>query len=87
MERLPEEIAKRYENKDGLANRRAIIKHFRQLDESHLKPIKGNFNVTERALRRLKTYENCIGHKMYGLELCLWLDREISDIINNPKNW
>ena len=77
MERNAENIAKLYSNKKGIANRRAIFKHYRGLDESHLYPIRNRFNVTKRAIQ----HESKLGEALTGLELCLYLDAEISRIV------
>jgi hypothetical protein len=57
---------------------REINKYFRSIDESHLFPVSGNFNVTERAIRRLRRTQQYTG----GLEYYLALDSEISLIVN-----
>jgi hypothetical protein len=65
------------------ANRAMINKLFRKQDESHLFPICGRFNATDRAIRRLQEQDRqgaCIG---YGLEYALALDGEISNIVNS----
>lgn len=67
----------------GLANIRAINKAFRLADESHKWPISGKFNVTERAIRNVRRSGRVTG----GLPYCETLDREISNIVNDPKNW
>ena len=36
---------------------RRINKEFRLKDDSHLYPIRGGFNATERAIRRLRKYQ------------------------------
>lgn len=56
---------------------RTINKYFRLIDDSHLWPIKGKFNVTERAIRHVRI----LG--VSGLEYCLALDAEIGRIVNN----
>ncbi len=85
IERIPENIALIYEHKDGLASRRAILSHFRRIDESHLYPVRGKFNATNRAIARLKRFEKRSGFYLLGLELCLELDHILSDIINDPN--
>ena len=47
MERIAENIANLYRDKNGIANRRAIFNHYRSIDESHLYPIFNMFNVTK----------------------------------------
>ena len=79
----PHEIAERAEGLDGLANRAMINKLFRKQDESHLWPINGRFNATNRAIRRLQEAQRdglCIDD---GLEYALALDAEISNIVND----
>lgn len=79
MERIAENIAKLYRDKDGIANHRAIFKHYRSIDESHLYPIFNRFNVTKRAIQ----HESKLGYALTGLELCLFLGEEIKNIVNN----
>ena len=61
---------------------REINRHFRNEDDSDKWPICGKFNVTERAIRRVRK----LGLNG-GLEYYLALEAEISDIVNNEKNW
>jgi hypothetical protein len=77
----PEEIADATEDLYGLSNIKAINKIFRQEDESHLWPICGQFNATERAIRNVREYAKHNG-AIYGLEYCCMLDAEISRIVN-----
>ncbi len=58
---------------------------FRSIDESRLWPVCGRFNATERAIRRLRKARREGLEINPGLEYVLALDREISDIINDPK--
>jgi len=74
----PYEIADMTDDKQGLANIRAINKLFRKQDESRLYPINGRFNATERAIRQMRKFD-C---PVYGLEYCLGLDGLISEIVN-----
>lgn len=61
---------------------RQINKVFRDNDESHLWPISGKFNATERAIRRLRPFG------LYGgIEYANCLDDEISRIVNDERNW
>lgn len=76
-----EQISKQTDHLDGLANIRAINKIYRSQDESHLYPINGKFNATERAIRRVRK----MGLALYGLEYCYALDGEISRIVNNIR--
>ena len=58
---------------------RQINAYFRKNDDSHLWPICGRFNATERAIRRVRR----MGLAGYGgLEYYLTVEREISDIVN-----
>ncbi len=80
---IPENIARLFRHLEGKANRQAIFTHFRNSDESNLYPILNNFNATERAIRRLYTFEQKSGEYLTDLELCLFLDSEISNIVNS----
>jgi len=51
-------------------------------DDSNLWPICNKFNVTKRAINRLYRFEKNWGEKLDGLELELWLENEISIIVN-----
>jgi len=78
----PYQIAERAERYEGRANIAAINRLFRRQDESHLWPINGRFDATERAIRRLRRLARegaCIEP---GLEYALALDAEISTIVN-----
>jgi hypothetical protein len=77
----PEQIAAQTDHLNRLANIRAINKQFRQQDESHLFPINGRFNATERAIRQACRIANANG-PVYGLEYCYLLDNLISTIVN-----
>ena len=76
-----EQIANETDEKEGLANIRAINKIYRSQDESTLYPINGKFNVTERAIRRVQVFTRASG-AIYGLEFCYALENEISNIVN-----
>ena len=73
-----EQIADMTDCKDGIANIRAINKLYRQQDNSHLYPVNNAFNVTERAIRRIRRF----GYGATGLEYCYAVDDEISTIVN-----
>jgi len=56
---------------------------FRNADESHLYPVHGRFNATERAIRRLRRLRRdglCLND---GYEYALALDTEIASIVND----
>ena len=61
---------------------RETNRYFRNEDESDMWPICGKFNVTERAIRKVRK----LGLNG-GLEYYLALEAEITDIVNNEKNW
>ena len=63
-------------------NIREINRHFRNEDESDKWPICGKFNVTERAIRKVRK-QGLNG----GLEYYLALEAEIGRIVNDEKNW
>lgn len=66
---------------------REINRHFRNEDDSDKWPICGKFNVTERAIRKLRKQhrEGMVINE--GLEYYLALETEISNIVNDEKNW
>lgn len=61
---------------------RQINAYFRKHDESHLWPVCGRFNATERAIRRIRRYRRDGMEVCSGLEYYLTLEREISEIVN-----
>ena len=64
---------------------RKINAFFRRNDESHLYPVWGRFNVTERAIRRIRRYRRMGMEVNSGYEYYLTLEREISEIVNDPR--
>ena len=79
-----EQIANETDEKEGLANIRAINKIYRSQDDSDLWPVNGKFNVTERAIRRVQVFTRASG-AIHGLEYCYALENEISNIVNSTK--
>lgn len=79
-----EVIARNAEHLEGLAERRAINKAYRAQDESHLWPIRGRFNVTDRAIRQVNALERANG-AISGLEYCYVLESAMSAIVNNHE--
>lgn len=77
-----EKIAIMTESLSGHAERRAINKIYRTQDESHLWPICGRFNVTDRAIRRARKFERESGVALCGLEYCYSLESALSVIVN-----
>jgi hypothetical protein len=66
---------------------RQINAYFREHDESHLFPICGRFDVTERAIRKLRKLRHdglCVNE---GLEYYLTLENMIGEIVNDERNW
>lgn len=61
---------------------RQINAYFRKHDDSHLWPVCGRFNATERAIRRIRRYRRDGMEVCSGLEYYLTLEREISEIVN-----
>jgi len=73
-------------SKSPLGQRRIINKLFRLQDESHLFPINGKFNVTERSIRRINQIERYNG-TLNNLEYCYSLEGEMSNIVNDSSLW
>ena len=59
-----------------------INAYARKHDDSHLWPICGRFNVTERAIRRLRRERRKGLEVNAGLEYYLCLENVISEIVN-----
>ena len=78
-----EQIAKLTDDLEGLANIRAINKLYRAQDDSHLWPINNDFNVTNRAIRKLNRDYTRHNGAIYGLEYCYCLENIMSQIVNN----
>ena len=66
---------------------REINRHFRNEDDSDKWPICGKFNVTERAIRKLREYRRQGMIINEGLEYYLALEAEIGNIVNDERNW
>lgn len=61
---------------------RQINAYLRKNDDSHLWPVCGRFNATERAIRRVRRLRKQ-GLDIYdGLEYYLTVEREICEIVN-----
>lgn len=56
---------------------------FRRIDDSACWPIRGRFNATERAIRRLRRMGAFMGKEYDPVSYTLALDNEISFIVNN----
>lgn len=75
---------------DAIINNMTIMeinRHFRNKDESDMWPICGKFNVTERAIRRLRKLRKDGLDANGGLAYYLTLEEEISNIVNDERNW
>ena len=66
---------------------RRINKQLIAKDESHLWPIRNRFNVTERAIRRVRRLAAQGLVIDSPLEYETILEEEISSIVNNEANW
>ena len=75
-------IAERAERYTGRANRAAINRSFRAADDSHLWPVNGRFDATERAIRAVQRFMREGGYDLTGLEYALALDAELSRVVN-----
>jgi len=82
--RSPYEIAEVAETSqsDRQKQYRVVDRLYRQQDESHLWPIKGRFNVTNRAIKSARRYLYERGD-LSALEYSLVVDEIISDIVNH----
>lgn len=78
-----EAIAREAEGYNGVANKRMINKLFRMQDDFYLWPISGEFSATEKAIRRSQKFQRESGIYLVGLEYALFLESEISRIVNN----
>ena len=89
MRLTAEQIAKQTDHiTDTEKNRAAIRKMYHAQDDSHLWPIRGKFNVTTRAAKKVSYYLiQGAGYDLAGLEYCLALEDETSRIVNDPRNW
>ena len=76
-----EQIAARTERYHGVNNIKAINRLYRNQDESHLYPINGRFDATERAIRKARAFQRDSG-AVYGLEYCYLLEELLSNIVN-----
>lgn len=56
---------------------------FRRTDDSACWPIRGRFNATERAIRRLRRMGAFMGKEYDPISYTLALNNEISFIVNN----
>lgn len=70
-----------------------VNNEYRLQDKSHLWPVRGEYNATNRAIERVRTWRSAEDYaKLSALEYCLAIDNAISDIIGSemcdttPKN-
>ena len=66
-----------------LSEKRKINKIFRQKDTSNLWPINNSFNVTERAIRRLRKFSRLSAEFTSAYEYQLALENEVSLLVNS----
>ncbi len=66
---------------------RKINKFFREQDDSHLWPIRGRFNATERAIRRVRKAAAGGLELDYNWQYIENLEQEMSSIVNDSRNW
>ena len=71
------------EQKGVTAGFNYVRREMRAIDESDLFPICGDFNATERAIRRLRASMNDGLYIESPLEYALELDAVITDIVNS----
>lgn len=77
----PYQIADHARHLNGTASIAMINRLFARQDKSHLWPINGRFDATQRAIRRLRRLRTEV--TIYpGLEYALALDEEISRVVN-----
>lgn len=77
-----EEIASRCEHLQGQASIAGINRLFRAQDDSHKFPVRGRFDATERAIRKLRR-QRCEGVILDdGLEYATALEHEIQEVVN-----
>jgi len=83
MEQLtPLQIADKADHLNGNAHIACINRLYREQDESHLYPINGKFNVTERAIRQASDIRRQT-EATAGIEYCYMLDSLITEIVNS----
>ncbi len=69
-----------------LKQKRTINKAFRDKDDSHLWPIEGAFNATDRAIRQASKIARANGEYETAFEYSECLHYLIGQIVNDPKN-
>lgn len=79
----PEQIARKAEPFNGRRNTAEINRLFRAQDDSHLFPVNNRFDATERAIRRVRKFNQAGGYCSVGLEYAYAIDSELSHIVNN----
>jgi len=78
-----DQIADRASKFSGKASVGLINRLYRKQDESHLYPICGQFDATERAIRRIRKARREGMVIDDGLEYAYALEAEISNIVNS----
>lgn len=62
-------------------------KAIRKADDSHLWPIRGRFNVANRAIRMVRGYLGQYFHELTPETYRATVEAQASEIVNNDKNW
>lgn len=69
----------------GARNTSAINRFFRDQDDSHLSPICGKFNATERAIRKVRREFAECGMRCEGYEYALAIDCALDQIFSEES--
>lgn len=77
-----EQIAKRCQDLDGRANRTAINRLYRRQDQSHLPPVNNRFDVTLRAIGRVRRWMREAEQDLAGLEYAYAIEEQLTAIAN-----
>lgn len=75
-----EQVAACAEHYSGVANIRAINQIYREQDESHKWPVSGQFDATQRAIRRIRRERD---EPSYGLEYAYQIEVTLGEIVNS----
>lgn len=86
MRMTPEQIADAVKDLSGKKQFMEMNRLLREQDESHLWPVRGRFNVTNRAIRKARQFISECG-TLEPLEYCLLVDSLVSEMVNDSRNW
>lgn len=70
-----------------LSDVRKVNRRLRKIDNSNLWPIRGRFNVTERAIRRVRQLRRDGLGIDSRVEYHQVVENEIGQIVNDERNW